>query len=212
VRDGERLYAGEPLHARRRDQRERLLGAARDVFAEEGYAAGSIDAIVARARVSRTSFYRFFAGKEECMLALLGEAMERLEASFASAATAEDPEERIRLGVRGIVAGLGSEPATARVVLVEAVGASPAIEEARLAARSRFAAMLEAEMRRYPAWLARPPQELEVTALATIAAIAESVSYFVCGDRGGSWEQLLEPLTRFALRALDPQGAPVAQR
>src|SRR6476659_4675681 len=103
---GDRLYGGEPLHARRRDQKQRLLVAAREVFAERGFAAASIDDVVSRARVSRTSFYRFFAGKEECMLAVLDEAITRLMFTFAAAATAEEPEERIRLGVRGIVEGL----------------------------------------------------------------------------------------------------------
>src|SRR4051794_2694329 len=119
----DRLYGGEPLHARRRDQQQRLLAGARDVFAERGFAAASIEDVVSRARVSRTSFYRFFGGKEDCMLAVLDEAITRLMLTFAAATAAEDPEERIRLGVRGIVEGLASDPATARVLLVEAVGA-----------------------------------------------------------------------------------------
>ena len=207
-RDG-RLYGGEPLHARRRDQRQRLLTAARDVFAESGYAAASIDDIVSRARVSRTSFYRFFDGKEECMLAVLGEAVSRLTDAFAVAASAADPEERIRLGVRGIVEGLASEPATARVVLVEAVGASSAIEEARISARAQFARLLGEELRRYPGWIGHPPAEIELTALATMAAVAEAVADLVARGRADRWETLLDPLTRFVFRALTPEGSPI---
>jgi AcrR family transcriptional regulator len=210
-RDG-RLYGGESLHARRRDQRQRLLAAARDVFAESGYAAASIEEVVSRARVSRTSFYRFFAGKEDCMLAVLDEAVSGLMEAFATAAAAEDPEERIRLGVRGIVEGLASEPATARVVLVEAVGASPAIEDARIRARAQFARLLEQELRRYPGWIGHSPAEIELTALATMAAVAEAVADLVAHGRADRWETLVEPLTRFAIRALTPQGesAPTA--
>lgn len=209
-RDG-RLYGGEPLHARRRDQRQRLLIAARDVFAESGYAAASIDEIVSRARVSRTAFYRFFSGKEECMLAVLGEAVARLMEAFATAAAAEDPEERIRFGVRGIVEGLASEPATARVVLVEAVGASPAIEDARVRARAQFARLLEQELRRSPGWVGRPAAEIELTALATMAAVAEAVADLVARGRAERWERLIEPLTGFAMRALTPEGSPVRE-
>jgi len=201
-----RLYGGEPLHARRRDQRERLIEAAREVFADRGYAGASIDEIVSGARVSRTSFYRFFAGKEECMLAVFEEAIERLTAAFGEASDAGTGEQRIRVGVRGIVAGLAADPATARVVLVEAVGASPRIELARIEARARFAGLLAAEMRRYPGWRGRDPREVELTASATMAAVAESVSELFAGDRAGEWEEIVEPLTRFALRALTPEG------
>jgi AcrR family transcriptional regulator len=201
-----RVYRGEPLHARRRDQRRRLVTAALEVFAESGYAGASIDEIVSRARVSRTSFYRFFAGKEECMLAVFGEAVDGLAAAFAEAAGAEEPEQRIRLGVRGIVGSLAADPAMARVVLVEAVGASPRIERERLDARARFAGLLAAEMRRYGGWRRRPRREVELIALATMAALAEPVSVLVARGGAGDWEEMVEPLTGFALRALTPPG------
>jgi len=201
---GDRLYGGEPLHARRRDQKQRLLVAAREVFAERGFTAASIDDVVSRARVSRTSFYRFFAGKEECMLAVLDEAITRLMVTFAAATVAEDPEERIRLGVRGIVEGLASDPATARVLLVEAVGASPAIEDARRTARGQFARLLEAELRRTPGWTGRSQLEVEVTARGTMAAVVEAVGDLVARDRAERWEKLVEPLTLFTTRALNP--------
>lgn len=200
----DRLYGGEPLHARRRDQRRRLLAAAEEVFADRGYPAASIDEIVSRARVSRTSFYRFFAGKEECMLAVFEEAMSRLAEAFARAAAAEDPEDRIRLGISGIVEGLASDPAMARVVLVEAVGAAPAVEEARREARRRFSSLLAAELRRYPGWAGRPAAEIDLTALATMAAVAESVADLVARGQADRWPKLLGPLTRYAMRALTP--------
>jgi AcrR family transcriptional regulator len=190
-----RVYRGEPLHARRRDQRRRLVTAALEVFAESGYAGASIDEIVSRARVSRTSFYRFFAGKEDCMLAVFGEAVDGLAAAFAEAAGAEEPEQRIRLGVRGIVGSLAADPAMARVVLVEAVGASPRIERERLDARARFAG-----------WRRRSRREVELIALATMAALAEPVSVLVARGGAGDWEEMVEPLTGFALRALTPPG------
>ena len=207
-----RTYAGEPLHARRRDQRARLVAAARAVFAEAGFGGASIEAVVARARVSRTAFYRFFSGKEECMLAVHEEAMSGLAARFAAAASSRVPEERVRVGVEAIVEGLAADPQTARVLLVEAVGAGPAVERARLEARARFASLLESEMRRLPAWRQRPDREVELTAMATIAAIAETVSFHVSAGRADRWRELVEPLTAFALRALTPQPVTVAQK
>jgi AcrR family transcriptional regulator len=180
------------------------VAAALEIFAEGGYAGASIDEIVSRARVSRTSFYRFFANKEQCMLAVFGEAIDGLAAAFAEAAAAEAPEQRIRLGVRGIVGALAADPAMARVVLVEAVGASPRIEQERREARARFAGLLAAEMRRYGGWRRRPRREVELIALATMAALAEPVSVLVARDGDGGWEEMVEPLISFALRALTP--------
>jgi AcrR family transcriptional regulator len=201
-----RVYRGETLHARRVDQRDRIFDAARHVFSTTGYANASIDEIVALARVSRTSFYRFFENKEDCMLAVYEDAIEGLALAFVRAAEAERPDERIRLGVAGVIRGLAADPEVARVVLVEAVGASPRIEQARVNARITFTGLLAAELRRYPGWRDRPEAEIEVVALATMAAIAETVGALVADDRASEWKQLIEPLTRFAMRALTPEG------
>ena len=205
-KDTSRVYRGETLHARRADQRDRIFDAARMVFSANGYANASIDEIVALARVSRTSFYRFFENKEDCMLAVYEDAIENLALAFVRAAEAERPEERIRLGVAEIIRGLAADPEVARVVLVEAVGASPRIEQARINARITFTGLLAAELRRYPGWRERPEDEIEVVALATMAAIAETVGALIADDRASEWRRLVEPLTRFAMRALTPEG------
>ncbi|WP_175922466.1 TetR/AcrR family transcriptional regulator [Burkholderia latens] len=58
--------------AQRRDAtRERLLAAARAVFAEKGYAAASIEDIAAAAGYSRGAFYSNFRGKTEMLFELL---------------------------------------------------------------------------------------------------------------------------------------------
>lgn len=48
--------------------RAALLSAARELFARDGYAATSIDDIVARAGVTKGAFYHHFGGKEELFL------------------------------------------------------------------------------------------------------------------------------------------------
>jgi AcrR family transcriptional regulator len=207
-----RVYAGESLHARRRDQRERLLAAAREVFAERGYAHASIDAIVSRAHVSRTAFYRFFEGKEECLLALFDDAMSQLGGALeAVAARPVPPEMKIRSAVRAVVGSLAGDPAMARIVLIEAVGATPAVERARAQARIAFARLLEAEVRDYEPWRHRSSAEIELVAIATLAAISESVSHLVATNRTSEWRKLVAPLTRYVLRALTPQHVEAVQ-
>lgn len=60
---------GSPLAAfqrqRKQDSRDRLLGAAVDLFGQHGYPAISVEDIASAAGVSRMTFYRHFRGKAE---------------------------------------------------------------------------------------------------------------------------------------------------
>src|SRR5690242_1893989 len=51
------------------NQRERMLLAVAESVAEQGYATTTVADIIARARLSRRTFYEHFADKEECFLA-----------------------------------------------------------------------------------------------------------------------------------------------
>ena len=63
--------------SRRERTRERLMDAAFDTFAEEGFAATSVEAISERAGFSRGAFYYNFASKEELFLALVERSIHR---------------------------------------------------------------------------------------------------------------------------------------
>lgn len=57
--------------------RELLLAAAEEVFAEQGFAAASVDGIAERAGFSRGAVYANFDGKEELFLAVFERQLER---------------------------------------------------------------------------------------------------------------------------------------
>jgi len=59
--------------------RERLLDAARYLFWEKGYAATGMAEILDRAQARSGSFYHFFAGKEQLLLAVLDSYLEGLD-------------------------------------------------------------------------------------------------------------------------------------
>lgn len=61
----------DPVSARRRETRTRLLDAATGVFAEFGIQGASVERICARADFTRGAFYSNFSSKEELFLALL---------------------------------------------------------------------------------------------------------------------------------------------
>ena len=202
-----RAYAGKTLDARRAEQRERILLAARDVFAERGYAGAGIEEIVSRARASRTTFYVFFENKEECLLALFDFGLERLAHAVMktvsdTASQRIEPAERIRAEVRAVAAALAADPAMARIVLIEMVGATPAAEHARARARNAAAKIIEAQLEQYPHWSERSPLHRHIASLAAMAAIGEPISDLVAAGRIDEWQELIDPVSEFVAQGL----------
>lgn len=70
VSEGRRIPTGE----RAERKRAAILEAARQVFLEDGFEAG-MDAIAARAGVSKVTIYNHFAGKEDLFTAVIGDAL-----------------------------------------------------------------------------------------------------------------------------------------
>lgn len=109
-------------------QRARLLGAAVATIGELGYAGASVAHITARARVSRRTFYDLFANREDCLLAVLGDAVERVSGEIAAADLAETAwRERVRGGLLAILSFFDREPVLARVCVVDALQGGPRV-------------------------------------------------------------------------------------
>jgi AcrR family transcriptional regulator len=70
------------------NQRERLLAATATILAENGYASLRVSDVVARAGVSRATFYKFFGDKFDVVLAAQRHASESLDLAIAKACEA----------------------------------------------------------------------------------------------------------------------------
>jgi len=203
-----RSYAGKSAEVRRAEQRDRIVLAGRDVFARRGYGQAGIDEIVARARVSRTSFYEHFENKEQCLLAVFATGMARMGAAVIEAvARPLPPRERIRAEVATVAATFADDPAMARVMLVVIVGATPASERAHMEMRSAAAGIIETQLAEYPYWRRRTAHHRHVAAIAAMAAIAEPVSELVANGRIAEWETIVDPVTDLVADGLLPRQA-----
>jgi AcrR family transcriptional regulator len=116
-------------------QRERLQRAMAEVMAEKGYALTSVADILRHAHVSRETFYELYSSKEDCFMsvfdgayAAIGEAM--AASSAAASSSAELPLARVLDDYLGAIA---SDPATARVFLIEVYAAGPQAIQRRTA-------------------------------------------------------------------------------
>jgi AcrR family transcriptional regulator len=129
-------------------QRERLLRAAAQEFAQRGYAAASSESISRRASMSKATFYEHFANKEECMLELFDVGAEALRAAMVQGvrhAPVGDAGERIRAGTRAFVSAVAEQADFAQTLLVEIIAAGPRAAERRDRILQTFADVLDAE-------------------------------------------------------------------
>lgn len=121
-------------------QRERIFEAAVDTIAEQGYPATTVNAVIKRAGVSSSTFYSFFAGKEECFLAahkwLLAELLISVGERFNS--IDGDWPQRMSGGLAVVVEMLAKRPERARVMMVELLAAGPAASDQYLNATRGF--------------------------------------------------------------------------
>ncbi|HEX3737285.1 MAG TPA: TetR/AcrR family transcriptional regulator [Solirubrobacterales bacterium] len=111
------------------DQRRRILRAVGDLVGERGYGEVTVELIVKHAHVSFKTFYKHFAGKEECLLALCEDTFDSSEAKIRERLAAEPTPwpEQVVLVLRSLFELIVAEPLVARAVIVESPTVSPAI-------------------------------------------------------------------------------------
>lgn len=105
------MQANEQL---REQSRERILGAALEVFAEKGFHNATISDITARAGVSRGLITYYFPGKHELVAELLGRYLDGLGALLDVTGT---PDERLAATIDGVLAAAASTLPVQRLAL-----------------------------------------------------------------------------------------------
>ena len=167
--------------ARLESRRRRIANAALTLFANRGYNAASVEEIVAHAKMSKSAFYEFFTSKEHCFRELLSdEGGSLIHETLAAAATGHDHHERLRLGITTFVRSCFDQASVARLLIVESVGLSEAVDEVRQELQDRFADAVAEEVRHArphdPFYADKDPQ---VFGRAVVGAVNDSVGYFL---------------------------------
>lgn len=105
-------------------QRARIISAMIEVAADVGYLGAAVAPVVARAGISRRTFYELFEGREDCFVAAFDWAVEQArEVMTRAQATERGWRERVRHAVAALLVFLDSEPELARVLVIEGLGA-----------------------------------------------------------------------------------------
>lgn len=126
-------------------QRGRLLEAMAGCVAEQGYAATTVAHVIARAGVSRKTFYEHFADKHACFLAAWEVGFELLLSQVVQAvADAGSWREQLSAGSEAFLEVLAAEPDFARSFLIEVLSAGEDALERRAEIHRRFADVIAA--------------------------------------------------------------------
>jgi AcrR family transcriptional regulator len=192
----EKLPSGRRATLSRADvvahQRRRLLWAMVDEVAERGYPAVSVAHVIARAGVSRATFYEQFDDKETCFLAAFDAAIGLVLAGSERSA-----------GVDELLATyldrLAANPALARVFLLDIQALGPVGVLRRTASQQRFVEVLSA--------VAGARTEADRFAgEAFVAATGALVTAKLAAGEGDTLRDLHAPLVALAQRMFPRAG------
>lgn len=180
-------------------QRSRLLGAAIRIAGSEGYAGMTVSAVIAKAGVSRKTFYEFFTDRENIFLAafdlVVAQALDGCRDAYEGDGTWP---ERLRRVLESGLDALAAHPNEASMGFVEVLAAGPRALQRRDAAMREFMQFLS------PGYDAAadagdaapiPPLMPE----AIVGAIFEIVYARVLQQRTAELPELLEQLMYCAL-------------
>jgi AcrR family transcriptional regulator len=178
-----------------RNQRERLVAALADVLYEQGYERTTVSSIGKRAGVSKSDFYKQFESKDACFLAAYDAAVERLRECVVEACAETDGwAPGVRDALAALLALMASEPAQARLALVEGLRAGRGIYDRYQEAVQSFVPYLREGAPTPPE--GRPP---EATDEAVVGGIASLLARRAMAGETERLEQFLPEVAEFAL-------------
>jgi AcrR family transcriptional regulator len=196
------------------NQRERILDAIAREVAEKGYTEVTAGGVIARAAVSRKTFYDMFTGKADCFIAAYDAAVGLLRAHLGAVfeGMPEPSPERARAALAALLDLFAREPAFARMCIVEVGAAGPE-------ARKRFTDLIDGfvglldQIEAYPAAKRRrSPKPGPTARRALIGGIVWVIYTRIVAGQTEQLPQLLPDLTQFLLAPYigDKQAAKVA--
>jgi AcrR family transcriptional regulator len=154
-------------------QRSRMLTAAAEAVEEVGYARLTVAQVIARARVSRKTFYDLFEDREDCFLAVFDQSVTQISALVSEAYERESAwRDGLRAGLLALLRFMDEEPGLARICVVEALGAGPRVLKRRSQVLAQLKQVVDGGRTSPGARVARATEESpEVTAEGVIGAV-----------------------------------------
>ena len=195
------------LHVTKRNVvRDEIAAVAMRLFAAHGFAATTIQAIAEAAGVSRRTFFRYFAAKEDVVVARIDRFGQEVGEALASRPATEAPLVALRHALDPLVAFCTADPAHATTVS-RLICETPALRACHLDKQQRWQAHVAPEIARRLGKGAAVALQSRVLAAAALAAFDVAFHEWAEHD-----DQDLDALVDLAFAALSPMPASVKPR
>jgi len=183
--------------------RERILHAALEGFAREGYHRAVVDDIVRVSETSKGAVYHHFPNKEAIFLALVDDFAARLADAVAHAiAGAQGALGKVEAALRAGLETFARNRDLARLLLLEAVSLGPAYETKRTEIHERFAALIGGYLDQAVEEAAIPKLDTRVATLAWLGAVNEIVIQWLSRGEPDLLTEAVPALTPMLLRSI----------
>lgn len=189
------------------DQRRRLVNGTALALARYGFAAMTVEHVRAEANVSRTTFYKNFDNKRDCVLVAHEEAFDRLADELLRACANElEWPAKVAAGVSAVVGFAASRPEEALLLVVDALAGDPALVPRVLASHEFLVDLLRSGRD----WSTRASQLPAVTEQALVGATSSVIGARLVSGQAESLRDLESQLIQLTL--LPYVGAGEARR
>jgi AcrR family transcriptional regulator len=192
-------------------QRARILDAVTRAVVDKGYARVTVADVVARAEVSRRTFYEQFQNKEDCFLAAYEAGAQAVMSDIVAALSAVSPAEgwrtRTRLALEAFTDSLAASPEFARVFFVDILGAGHRAVELRQRVYDLFSerlGLLALRASQEDASIGAVP---DLVLRALVGGIGELVQRHILTEGAASLGELAPALAQLAIQAIEGAGA-----
>lgn len=184
---------------KKRATRDALVAAGLELFTRDGYAATSVEAIAAHAGVSRRTFFRYFADKDELVFADDADLIAVVLSAVDTAPEDLPPLALVRRAGRALAALLTehSEQAAAYQQLVATV---PALQARSLAKQRRWEALLAERL------AARPrisPRDAALAAKVGVACVQAALDRWLAAPQTDLAQDIDRAFTQLTTLAKD---------
>jgi AcrR family transcriptional regulator len=194
-----------------KNTRQRILEAALERFARDGYHDTSMADIVRQSKTSKGGIYFHFPSKEDIFLGLVDEFANILEKRL-DAALAEEGSgvRRVNAALTICIETFNQYKKLAKIFLIQAIGLGNVFEEKRRQIHQRFIEIIQRHLDEAVAEGSIEPIDTEITAYAWMGAINEVVIAWVLTGQPDPIEAL-PTLRTILLRGIGVEEAKIAQ-
>lgn len=208
-----RRYRGVDASQRIEERRRQFVAAGVECFGTRGYHPVTVRELCAEAQLTERYFYESFSDREALFCAVYEHLIERLRQDFVAAAArrAPVPAEMARAGLGVFFRGLQKDPRLARIVMIEVLTVSAAMESRALRATFGFADLIrELAPPRTPVGTAGDARRSAAPDLVTaglVGAVIHIAMRWIADDYHPSARIVIDTAMTFFDASLRPPGA-----